>query len=156
MSWARGSPRVRVRVYARKRNGARNATMLSAAVAASDTAACDGPLGMITQAIRETCSSQEVYVLLTTYLRGARLASELVRQSQEMTTIRVTGLDDVKSYAVRLFSALQSVSETLDDRSRVAVKEALYVFGAALDCLDWHQNGQALPAQSAPDAESIC
>jgi hypothetical protein len=111
---------------------------------------------MITHAIREASSSQEVYVLLTTYLNGVPLVSELMRQSREIMAMKLTGMDDVKACIVRLFSALQSVSKSLDDNSRMAVKEALYVFGAALDRLGSYEIGHPPPPQSAPDSDSIC
>ncbi len=110
---------------------------------------------MITHAIREASSAQEVYVLLTTYLNGAQLSSELMRGSQEITAMQVVGMDDVKGCTLRLFSALQSVSESLDDNSRVAVKEALYVFGTALDRLGSYESRHLPPSQSAPESDNI-
>jgi hypothetical protein len=111
---------------------------------------------MITHAIREASSAEEVYVLLTTYLDGAQLGCELMRQSHEITPLRVANMDDVKGCTVRLFSALQSVSESLDDNSRVAVKEALYVFGTALGHLGLYESGHPPRLQSAPDSDNIC
>jgi len=110
---------------------------------------------MITHAIREANSAQEVYVLLTKFLNGAQL-SDLMRQPQEITAMRVTGMDDVKDFAARLFSALQIVSKGLDDNSRVVVKEALYVFGTALDHLGSYESGQPRPLRSAPGSDNTC
>lgn len=112
-------------------------------------------LTIITHAIREASSAQEVYALLTTYLNGAQAGSDLKRRSQEVTAMQVVGMDDVKGCTLRLFSALQSVSESLDDNSRVAMKEALYVFGTALDHLGSYESGHPRPSESAPDSDHI-
>ena len=77
-----------------------------------------------------------------------------MRRSQE--SMNVTSMDDIKACVVRLFCALHSVSETLDDVARMALKEALYVFGTALDCLAWQQHGRSPPTQTVPDSDSIC
>lgn len=130
--------------------------MLSVAAAGSDAAAADGGLTIVTHAIREASSSQEVYVLLTTYLNGAPLVGELMRLSREIVAMNLTGMDDMQVCTVRLFSALHNVSKSLDDISRVAVKEALYVFGSALDRLGSYENGHQPPWHSAPDSDSIC
>ena len=66
----RGITRVRVGGYAGKRNGERNATISFVAVQDSDTVSGGHtPLAIITRAIRETRSPQEVFALLTAYLR---------------------------------------------------------------------------------------
>jgi hypothetical protein len=50
-------------------------------------------------------------------------------------------IEDVKGRTLQLFLMLQAVSKSVDDNSRAAVKEALYVFGAALDRLKWLERG---------------
>jgi hypothetical protein len=129
---------------------------VAVAGASSEAAPADGGLTIITRAIGEASSSQEVYALLTTYLNSTSVGGRFTRQSPDTTAMKVTGMDDVKACTVRLFSALQRVSESLDDDSRVAVKEALYVFGAALNRLGWYQNGRPPSPRSAPDSDSIC
>ncbi len=54
-----------------------------------------------------------------------------------MANLPVTGRDDVRGRIEGLFTALGLASKSLDDGSRVVIKEALYVFGEALIRLKW-------------------
>jgi len=90
---------------------------------------------MITRAVRDANSSWEVYLLLTAYLEGVRLARELIEPLLGVATAPLASMDDVKERTLQLFFMLQAASKSLDDNSRVAVKEVLYVFGAVLDRL---------------------
>jgi hypothetical protein len=90
----------------------------------------------ITGAVREANSSREVYLLLAAYLEAVQLGGGLMEPFREIATAPVVSIDDVKERTLQLFFMLQAVSKSLDDKSRVAVKEALYVFGAVLDRLN--------------------
>ena len=93
-----------------------------------------GPKSMtIARAVREANSSREVYLLLAAYLETLRLGGEVIEPFREIATAPLVSIDDVKERTMQLFFMLQAVSKRLDDNSRVAVKEALYVFGAVLD-----------------------
>jgi hypothetical protein len=86
----------------------------------------------IAHAVREAGTEQEIYVLLTAYIKAARLGEEMSSLSQHMTSLPLAGPDDVRGRIEGLFTALGLASKSLDDGSRVVLKEALYVFGEAL------------------------
>ena len=90
---------------------------------------------LITRAIRDANSSREVYLLLSTYLEAVRLGNEMMDPFREIATAPLVSMQGVKERTLQLFLMLQAVSKRMDDRSRGAVKEALYVFGAVLDRL---------------------
>jgi hypothetical protein len=90
----------------------------------------------ITRAVREANSSREVYLLLAAYLEAVRCRGELIDPFREVAIAPLVSMEDVKERTLQLFFMLQAVSRSLDDSSRVAVKEALYVFGAVLDRLN--------------------
>jgi hypothetical protein len=87
---------------------------------------------VINQAIREANSPREVYLLLSAYLEAVRLGGEMIDPFLEIATAPLVSIEDVKKKTLKLFLMLQAVSKRLDDKSRGAVKEALYVFGAVL------------------------
>jgi len=91
----------------------------------------------IAHAVREAGTEQEIYVLLTAYIKAARLGEEMSSLSQHMTSLPLAGPDDVRGRIEGLFTALGLASKSLDDGSRVVLKEALYVFGEALMRLKW-------------------
>ena len=90
---------------------------------------------MITHAAREANSSREVVLLLGAYLERVRSARDLIEPLLEVVTAPLASIEHVKERTLQLFFLLQAVSRSLDDKSRVAVKEALYVFCAVLDRL---------------------
>ena len=91
----------------------------------------------IAQAVREASTEQEIYLLLTAYVKGTRLGAEMSSLSQYMRSMPLAGPDDVRGRIEGLFTALGLASKSLDDSSRFALKEALYVFGEALARLKW-------------------
>jgi hypothetical protein len=103
----------------------------------------------ITHAVREANSSREVYLLLAAYLEAVRLGGELIEPFREIATAPLVSIEDVKERTLQLFFMLQAVSKSLDDNSRVAVKEALYVFGAVLDRLKSLEGGTGTGAPSS-------
>jgi len=88
---------------------------------------------MIAHAIRQCEAESEIYDLLNAYLETA-----LLQQNRniplECPLLNVHG---VARQTQRLFVALEGVSKSLNDRLRVAIKEALYVFTTALERLRW-------------------
>jgi hypothetical protein len=109
----------------------------------------------IAQAVREASTEQEVYLLLTAYIKGTRLGAEMSSLSQHIRTLPLAGPDDVRGRIEGLFAALGLASKNLDDSSRLALKEALYVFGEALIRLKWiekrAQRPEGCPGQSNAD-----
>jgi hypothetical protein len=82
----------------------------------------------IHQAVREASTEQEIYLLLTAYVKATRIGDEMNRLSQQMTSLPLAGSDDVRGRIQGLFAGLGTASRRLDDVSRTAIKEALYVF----------------------------
>jgi hypothetical protein len=82
----------------------------------------------ITQAIREARTEQEIYLLLTAYVKATRIGDEMNWLSQPMTSLPLAGPDDVRGRIQGLFAGLGMASRRLEDSSRTAIKEALYVF----------------------------
>ena len=82
----------------------------------------------ITQAVREARTEQEIYLLLTAYVKATRIGDEMNRLSQHMASLPLAGADDVRGRIQGLFVGLGMASRRLDDISRTAIKEALYVF----------------------------
>jgi hypothetical protein len=82
----------------------------------------------ITHAVREASTEQEIYLLLTAYVRATRIGDEMNRLSQQMTSLPLAGPADVRGRIQGLFAGLGTASRRLDDVSRTAIKEALYVF----------------------------
>ena len=87
---------------------------------------------MITQAVREARTEQDIHMLLTAYVHATRLGDELKMLSRHLTSLPLTGVDDVRERIQGLFTELGVASRGLNDGSRLVIKEALYVFGAAL------------------------
>jgi hypothetical protein len=112
----------------------------------------------IHQAIREARTEQEIYLLLTAYVKATRLGDEMNRLSQHMTSLPLAGADDVRGRIQGLFVGLGTASRRLDDVSRTAIKEALYVFCEASMRLDG-LHGAALeegpPSPSHGGLESV-
>ena len=91
---------------------------------------------IITQTIRQSDSEVEIYALLTTYLEAIRLIPGPPGLSAHVTPLPIVGIDAVRAQLGALLIALEVVSRRMDDRSRVRIKEALYVFGATLEHLE--------------------
>jgi len=82
----------------------------------------------IHEAVREAGSEQEIYLLLTAYVKATRIGDAMNQLSDHMTSLQLTGPDDVRGLIQGLFAGLGTASRRLDDLSRTAIKEALYVF----------------------------
>lgn len=92
---------------------------------------------MMTQAVREARTEEEIYLLLTAYIKATRLGAGMGSLLQQMTSLPLAGPDDVRGRIQGLFAGLGAASRGLDDSSRVAIKEALYVFCEAWIRLSW-------------------
>jgi hypothetical protein len=108
---------------------------------------------VITHAIREANSAREVYLLLSAYLEAVRLGGEMIDPFREIAIAPLVSIEDVKDRTLQLFFMLQAVSRSLDDNSRGAVKEALYVFGAVLDRLKSLEGAQTAARSVSVDSK---
>jgi len=113
---------------------------------------------LIAQAVREANSEQEIYLLLAAYVKATRLGSEVRSFSQQMIGLPLFRPEDLRRRIEGLFSALTLASKSLDDSSRVVLKEALYIFGEALIRLESLEARAAppKPAGAAPAASTRC
>jgi hypothetical protein len=94
-----------------------------------------GDLMVITQAIHEADNEQEVYELLSAYLEAVRLEHKTHEALAQITNSPMVGTLAVMQAIEALVVALAAASRRLDDRSRVVIKDVLYVFCAAFDHL---------------------
>ena len=90
---------------------------------------------MITEVIREAETEHEVYFLLTAYVEAVRFGDKLNCLSESMTSLPLTGIDDVSERFDKLIGELDVASRRLDDKTCEVIKEALYIFGAGLNHL---------------------
>jgi hypothetical protein len=88
---------------------------------------------MIADAIRETDTEHEIYSLLTAYIEAVRYGGELDLLSEPLTSLPITGPDDIRARSAILIAELDSASKRLDDKACAVIKEALVIFGAALN-----------------------
>jgi len=90
---------------------------------------------IIMQAIRQSDSELEIYALLTGYLETIRALPQWQELSAYLIQLPIHGLDAVRAQLSAFLAALELVSRRMDDQLRVAIKEAVYVFGATLEHL---------------------
>ena len=83
----------------------------------------------ITDVIREADSEYVVFFLLIAYIDALRFCNCLPAR---LTSLPVTGIDDVGARYQGLVAELESASRRMDDKACVLVTEALHVFGTAL------------------------
>jgi hypothetical protein len=104
---------------------------------------------MITNFIREANTEHEIYFMLTAFIEAMRFSDKLNLLSEHLTSLPVTGMDDVRGRSAKLIAELDGASQRLDDRACMVVKQALVVFGTALTRLELFQR-MAQPQRSAP------
>ena len=112
----------------------------------------------IHQAVREARTEQEIYLLLAAYVKATRIGDEMNRLTQHMTSLPLAGPDDVRGRIQGLFVGLGMASRCLDDVSRTAIKEALYVFCEAsmrLHGLHGPLSEEGAPSRSHECVESV-
>jgi hypothetical protein len=121
---------------------------------------------MITNIIREANTEPEVYFLLTAYIDAIQFGDKLNCLSEHLTSLPLTGLDDVRQRSVKLVTELDAASKRLDNSVCAVIKEALEVFGTALTRLELFQRVSqsqrsapqttAWPDMVASDMEASC
>jgi len=90
---------------------------------------------VIVDAIRDANSEQDTYVLLTAYLEAMQRHEKRKMLPEYVTSLPMNGKDDVMARFEKLVAGLDAASKRLDDEACLVIKEALAVFGAALDRL---------------------
>lgn len=90
---------------------------------------------MIADAIRDTNTQQDTYVLLTGYLEAMQCYERRKLLPEYVTRLPINGRDDVMTRFEKLVTGLDAASKRLDDEACAVIKDALAVFGTALDRL---------------------
>jgi hypothetical protein len=90
---------------------------------------------VIADAIRDTNTEQDIYALLTGYLQIMQCYERRKMLPEYVTRLPISGKDDVMARFKKLVAGLDLASKRLDDEACVVIKDALAVFGTALDRL---------------------
>jgi len=90
---------------------------------------------VITDAIRDANTEQDTYVLLAAYLEAMQRHEKRKMLPEYVTRLPMNGKDDVMARFEKLVAGLDAASKRLDDEACLVIKEALAVFGTALDRL---------------------
>ena len=89
---------------------------------------------MIADVIQESETQGEIYFLLTSYIEALQF-SGTAGIPQHLVDLPLRGKTDLKVRFEKLLIELDGASRRLDDKACLAIKEALHVFGAALNRL---------------------
>ncbi len=103
----------------------------------------------IMYAIRESASDNEIYQLLNAYIEALQLDGEPCNPCARTTHARIRSTSDLMQQITALIHALGTASRTLDDHSRLLIKEVLHVFCAAADHLGLVHKAAQHPVRSA-------
>jgi hypothetical protein len=90
-----------------------------------------------TDLIRSSASQHEIRSLLTAYVDAVRHDDGLNGISKQITNIPLSDVADVKQRVVALLVELDTASKRLDHRSCGQIKEALQIFAAASDRMQY-------------------
>jgi hypothetical protein len=90
---------------------------------------------MIADVIRHANSEREIYSLLIAYIEAMQFGDKTTFISSSTTMLPLAGKEDLQMRFNQLFLDLDSASKSLDDQACMAMKEALHVFGNALQQL---------------------
>lgn len=89
---------------------------------------------MIADLIREARTEQEIFHLLNAYIEAAGCDGKSSYLPDDMATLP-SCVNDVMQRCFKLMEALDVSSKRLDDEACLALKEALHVYGNALNRL---------------------
>lgn len=89
----------------------------------------------ITDVIRVAGSDHVIYFLLSSYVNTSRYGDRLKSLPEQVAALPLTSRDDVKSRFEILMRELDAASKRLDDQACDILKEALAIFGIALNRL---------------------
>lgn len=108
----------------------------------------------IADTIHKTSSANEIYFLLTSYLESLEYAGLPDRTLlAHAIALPLGGKDDVKARFHALIHDLDAASRQLDDHACTIIKEAVYVFGAALNRLHTLEQQAARELAAQPHEE---
>lgn len=88
---------------------------------------------MIADDIRKADTEAMIYFLLTAYIDSARSSGKLASVPDHITRLPVRGVADVRTRFESLLVELDVASKQLNDQACVGIREALHIFGAALN-----------------------
>jgi hypothetical protein len=90
---------------------------------------------MITDVMRNSNSEREVFFLLSTYIDAVRFGDRFQLLPESVTTLPLNQSDEVRARLGRLLHELDAASRNLDDHYCEVLREAVHVFGTALELL---------------------
>ena len=109
---------------------------------------------VIADAIREAETAYVVYFLLEAYLNTASRREALKDLPARIVVLPLTGRHDTKSRFALLMRELDAASKRLDDAACTAIKEAITVFSAALQRLEFLERKLPRASLSAVAADA--
>ncbi|MCE9640076.1 MAG: hypothetical protein K8S22_08000 [Betaproteobacteria bacterium] len=89
----------------------------------------------ITDVIREADTNHVIYFLLSSYVNASRCGDRLKSLPERVAALPLTSATDVKSRFEILILELDAASKRLDDQACIMLKDALTIFGTALNRL---------------------
>jgi len=89
----------------------------------------------ITDVIRDADSEHVVYFLLSSYVNTARYRNTLKGLPEQISALPLASKGEVRSRFQMLMLELDGASKRLDNKACATIKEALAVFGTALNRL---------------------
>jgi hypothetical protein len=90
---------------------------------------------MIADDIRHSGTAHTVYFLLTAYIQQVRASDKSRGMPEYITRLPVCGMGDLSMRFDKLVAELDAASRQLNDKACAGIKEALHVFGTALNRL---------------------
>lgn len=90
---------------------------------------------MIIDAISEASTEHEIYFLLTCYVEAVRYCDKLGNLPEPMRVLPLRGTDDLSARVEALMFRFEEPSGMPDGRNFRIIREAVDIFGAALDRL---------------------
>jgi hypothetical protein len=90
---------------------------------------------MMIDVMRDATTEHEIYFLLTAYIEAVRFCDKLNCMPESITRLPLRGMADLRTRFGELIDQLDVASRRLDDRSCTVLREALHIFGTALQRL---------------------
>jgi len=104
---------------------------------------------MFIDVIRGAETEHEIYFLLTSYIQAVRHSDRLRLAPELLARLPLHGMSDVQLRFEALVPELDKASRRLDGKGCVLIREALNVFGTALDRLTALELQSLRPASGA-------
>ena len=107
---------------------------------------------MFIDVIRGAETDHEIYFLLTAYVQAVRHGDRLRLAPDLLARLPLHGMSDVQSRFEALVPELDKASRRLDSKGCLLIREALNIFGTALDRLTALELQSLRPASAPADA----